>query len=558
MTTLSSNVKQNATKKQKTHRDRPVIARKVIAFQELINLKQSKKSEREAANILEVPNSTMQSWRTQEAALEANPELVKFFSEPSGAVLLQRIVMASYQTTHFGCGGIRAVQEFLRLSELDKFVAASEGALHAFFARCEEHIVLFGKSQELKLAGKMAQRKITAGLDEMYRGQHPCLVAIEVVSGFILLEKFTDDRTAATWSKELTPRLSDLNVKLDQVVSDLCGGIRSYAKEAGAKHIPELFHAQYEISKATAAPLAAQEKELEKALMEADKKLKKTEKKHGEGSEKACEARIASNYTKIGLEKRQERKCKVQTSRKALGKIHHPIDLATGKIQTAEVVRSRIDTELKVIEQAVKEAELSKVCEKRIGKARRAFDAIIEYVFSFFILYAAFVSDLKLQQDQECFFNEVVFPLSYLRMIWRRLPRKERSELKPLRESLEKRLKEAPYQEELKKQWLNAGQECAERFQRSSSCVEGRNGLLSLYHHRFHRLNTRSLKALTIVHNFHTKRSDGSTAAERFFRCKHESLFESLVTNVKIPGQPQNQYHDQEKRLIGWKKRLTA
>jgi hypothetical protein len=101
-------------------------------------------------------------------------------------------------------------------------------------------------------------------------------------------------------------------------------------------------------------------------------------------------------------------------------------------------------------------------------------------VFSFFILYAAFVSDLKLQQDQEYFFNEVVFPLSYLRIIWRRLQRKERSELKPLREYLEKRLKEAPYQEELKKQWLNAGQECADRFQRSSSCVEGRNGLFSL------------------------------------------------------------------------------
>ena len=53
-------------------------------------------------------------------------------------------------------------------------------------------------------------------------------------------------------SLELKPRLQELNIELAQVVSDLCGGIRSSAKELGATHIPELFHAQYEISKATA------------------------------------------------------------------------------------------------------------------------------------------------------------------------------------------------------------------------------------------------------------------------------------------------------------------
>ena len=60
------------------------------------------------------------------------------------------------------------------------------------------------------------------------------------------------------------------------MVSDLCGGIRSSAKELGAKHIPELFHAQYEISKATAAPLASQEREFEKAVVEAEVKLNKS------------------------------------------------------------------------------------------------------------------------------------------------------------------------------------------------------------------------------------------------------------------------------------------
>jgi hypothetical protein len=559
MHSVSSKPDQKATIKScKVCRTQPAIARKIIAFQELINLERSKKSAREAAALLEVPNSTIQSWMLKENPLQVSPELAQFFSTVSGAIFLQRVVMAAYQTIHFGCGGIRGLQEFLNLSMLDQFVASSEGALQAFSKRYEEHIVAFGCIQEGKLAENIKRRKITAGLDEMYRGRHPCLVAIEAVSGFILLEKFTDDRTTATWRKELVPRLDELNVELWQVASDLCGGIRSYAKETGAEHIPELFHALFEISKATAAPLAAQEREFENTLAEAEEKLKKIEERHGEASEKAYEARILRNCREIGLRERKERRQKVQTAKRELSKTHHPIDLKTGKLQTAEVIKNSFDMQLKIIEKAAEEAELSKSCKKRLGKARRAFDAIVGYVTFFFIAYNLFVENLKLEKAQEQFFNEVIFPLEYLKMIWRRLPRKMKEELKPLKESLENRLREAHYPEELKTQWLKIGQECAEIFQRSSSFVEGRNGLLSLYHHRFHRLNTRGLKALTIVHNFHTKRADETTAAERFFGRKHESLFESLVTNVRIPGRPQKQNHDLKKRLIGREKRMVA
>jgi hypothetical protein len=44
--------------------------------------------------------------------------------------------------------------------------------------------------------------------------------------------------------------------------------------------------------------------------------------------------------------------------------------------------------------------------------------------------------------------------------------------------------------------------ECADLFQRSSSCVEGRNAQLALQHHSRHRLSDRKLAALTAVHNY--------------------------------------------------------
>jgi hypothetical protein len=479
----------------------------------------------------------MQSWRSR-SLQGVSPELADFIATPLGAEFLQRIVMSAYQAIHFGCGGIRGLQEFLRLSRLDQFVGSSYGALQAFSLRCEEHIVVFGESEEQSLSAKMKRKKITAALDEMFRGRCPCLVAIEVVSDFILLEKFTKDRTAETWSKELQPRLGGLNLELGQVVSDLCGGLRACANEFGAQHIPELFHAQHELTKATAAPLAAQEREFENAVCEAENSLKKAVDKHGQDSERAKSATMLCKCRKVGLEMRRERRQKVKAAKKELGKIHHPINLKSGKIQTAEIVKDRFESQLKIIEACAKEAELSQSCGKRLAKARRAFDAIVNYVTYFFLVYAAFVKEMGFREDEELFFNEVIFPLSYLKMIWKRIPKREREELSPLRTCLEGKLRDAAYTDVLKFQWLQRGQECAEMFQRSSSCVEGRNGLLSLYYHRFHRLGARSLKALTIVHNFHTKRSDNTTAAERFFGHKHKNLFESLVVSVRIPGRP--------------------
>ncbi len=78
----------------------------------------------------------------------------------------------------------------------------------------------------------------------------------------------------------------------------------------------------------------------------------------------------------------------------------------------------------------------------------------------------------------------------------------------------------------------------ADLFQRSSSCVEGRNGQLSLHHHGRHRLSDRKLAALTAVHNLHIRRPDGTTAAERLFGRTHPALFEQLLLRVPLPPRP--------------------
>jgi Family of unknown function (DUF6399) len=79
----------------------------------------------------------------------------------------------------------------------------------------------------------------------------------------------------------------------------------------------------------------------------------------------------------------------------------------------------------------------------------------------------------------------------------------------------------------------------AEVFQRSSSNVEGRNGYLSLRNHQLRGLDhPRKRACLTAMHNFFLTRSDGTTAAERFFGQKPRSMFAAILESVEIPPAP--------------------
>jgi Family of unknown function (DUF6399) len=83
--------------------------------------------------------------------------------------------------------------------------------------------------------------------------------------------------------------------------------------------------------------------------------------------------------------------------------------------------------------------------------------------------------------------------------------------------------------------------ELAEVFQRSSSNVEGRNGYLSLRNHQLRGLDQpRKRACLTTMHHFFLTRSDGTTAAERFFGQKPRSMFAAILDSVDLPPAPRS------------------
>ena len=87
-------------------------------------------------------------------------------------------------------------------------------------------------------------------------------------------------------------------------------------------------------------------------------------------------------------------------------------------------------------------------------------------------------------------------------------------------------------------------------FQRSSSCVEGRNSHLQLWHYGVGTLSDRKLKSITVVHNYFLKRGDGTTAAERFFGKKPKDLFQYLLDKMPDHVRPRQKSSRLKEGLI--------
>ena len=227
-------------------------------------------SQREYAREHDVPRTTLQHWLSRKSELDASPALVTFFESPDGVAFLHRLTAAiQFVITYVGANGLRSVQKVIELAGLGPFVANSFGSRQKLGRQMEKHLEVFGREQREELAAKMAPKQITVCEDETF---HPatCLVAIEPVSNFILVEAYAERRDAATWNATLKEGLQGLPVRVIQSTSDEGKGLLAHVRDGlGAHHSPDLFHGQQELTRATSVALSARVRHAEQAARDA-------------------------------------------------------------------------------------------------------------------------------------------------------------------------------------------------------------------------------------------------------------------------------------------------
>ena len=517
-------------------------------------------SQRQVAAQLGVARSTLQDWCLPAAVGgEAPAALRAFVQTPDGVRWLQRqVVVAQFVITLLAGAGVRVVCQFLELSGLSAFVGASYGTQQQINAALESAVVALAEEQRRALAEGMPPRQVTVCEDETF---HPevCLVGLEPVSNFILLEQYAKDRTAATWTQALTAALDGLAVEVIQGTSDEGKGLVSHVQSAlGAHHSPDLFHVQHEVVKATGLPLARQVKQAEAAVAQARGQWQAAREAQAAferqpqpacGRPPAFEARTQA--TRVALEQAerdQQQVLRHQTDAREcvreLSALYHPYDLQTGRAQPVERVAQRMGDAWAHVHQLAEAVDLPSRARERIEKAKRVTTQLLATIAFFFATLHAKVEALNLPPALETALCEQLIPAIYLDRVADRCPHAEQRRalralsaqlLEPLRQPEQAFQALAPDERQRLEQ---VAAECADLFQRSSSCVEGRNGQLSLHHHGHHRLSDRKLAALTAVHNFFIRRPDGTTAAERFFGRPPAPLFAQLLERLPLPPSP--------------------
>ncbi len=170
-------------------------------------------SQRQAAKVLEVPRSTLQAWRAYQERLDACPAVVAFFHSVPGLAFLHRLVLAFHLVcVEVGACGIRLVCLLLQLTGLNRFVGASYGTQQQVNRHVEEAIVAYRHEESARLAHEMPPKEITLTQDETFTGGL-CLVGIEPVSNYIVLEQAAQARDQDTWHVLMEQALAGLNCR---------------------------------------------------------------------------------------------------------------------------------------------------------------------------------------------------------------------------------------------------------------------------------------------------------------------------------------------------------
>jgi hypothetical protein len=518
-------------------------------------------SQREFAEKNGISRTTLQYWLSRRDKIDASQAVVKFFESPDGLAFLHQLVIAlQFTMCIIGNCGIRVVCLFLELSMLDRFVAPSYGVQQVAVEKMTDKINEFGQEEQQKLAQNMTPKTITVCEDETF---HPeiCLVAIEPVSDYILLEEYAAGRDATTWNEKMETALSGMRVEVIQSTSDEGKGIVSHVKEGlGAHHSPDLFHVQHELNKATSVSLSAQlrrsqetyesaakqtEKEMKvKAAYESRKEMAASHGNLAELEDRIKTAKLQEDLAFEATIAARERKETVSAAIRKISQVYHPIDLESGRFQDAETVCHKLTELFRIIEKTAVESSLSINCLKRIEKAKRVLPQMIATIVFVHQLLRAKIDALSLAPELEAIVYQHWLPGVYIERVAAQSKTADQREI--LREMATDLLEPVnerfgPLKSIAQEDWAiieSVVKECAMLFQRSSSCVEGRNGQLSLRHHSWHQIRPKKLRALTVVHNFFITRSDGSTAAQRFFGQQAGDLFAYLLQELDVPRRP--------------------
>jgi hypothetical protein len=442
----------------------------------------------------------------------------------AGAQWLKRLVLATLFI--FCCQrgvGCDSIAQFLQLLGLDRHIGVSVSSLRQIQTQMETQIIKYQEQQyQAYRERQVAPLEICAAVDETFFEQ-AVLVLMDLASGFIVLEKLSEDYRYDTWKTQATDALAQLGLQVRYCVSDRAPSLIKLAQETwNCPSLADLFHGLRDLSKGLRQSWSRPLKQLQKRLTQLAK-MPDAEVLHTQLEAQATQLQAAqATYPQVLHQ--------ITTTL-------HPFAIATGQAQTTAQVCTQLQQQIQTLQQLQQTATAAEPTDcldlflQRLPDLTAGIDLWWQWVRQ----------DLQSHQphpDLAHWLQHTLLPAQY----W--LAQTQRTKHNPTLKSAYQQaaalahtaLQAHPCTRIMASpqfaRWQAWADTMVTRCQRASSAIEGRNGYLSAIHHNRRGLSQSRLQAMTTIHNFYLKRPDGTTAAERLFGSPPPDLFDWLVQHM--------------------------
>jgi hypothetical protein len=501
-------------------------------------------SQRNAAEAAGLPRMTLVD-RNHPRPSPYGEATLRFLETPEGASFLQFIVLSVAMAFVVVAGvGLPTFLGWLRDSKLDLIFASSNATWRKIITDLENATVAVASMEQIRLAPAVHGKEVTIALDETWL-KRMLLVCGDAVSGFLFFEKYRESRSAESWNEVWKSEAGIYNLKVLQGVADAGTGLTGFLENSlGAHRSPDLFHIENDLCKALARFLAGREKRAQDAIEERKLILARLKeeaeiegKKTGPGRRRDLakamrEARglIASAHHELEFLKREREKLKLLLAR--MSDVYTPI-FPNGDRRSASYLETELRNLLQEFRELADRVHLPVQLTKYINKAERQIPAMVETLAFWSSESRRRVSAFARDDAEGYAIHAYIITQLLLETQAGRTSGDERLALMAAAERLRERAQSTIQDEKRLQECYGVAKFIADLWQRSSSAIEGRNGLLSQRHHGLRGISERKLKCLTALHNFHARRSDGTTAAERFFGRAHADIFQEAIARCR-------------------------
>lgn len=468
-----------------------------------------------------------------------------FWETEEGAAFLRRLYGATLYL--FGLKhhvGADQLSEFFRRLHIDTHVGVSASALRQQMRELEAHLAEFQQAQEASAHCPEPER--TVAMDETFFSQMMVLVMMDLPSRYILLEEPAEDRCYETWKTRACGRLESLGLTVRHAVSDRAKALiklslTGFQCQAGA----DLFHAQYGLSRWLALPLGRATQTQADSLEKARKRLAKHQQKARRDPHETTRFEAAVRQAKQAHQDCLDAQTAYRQHQQAVSDSVHPFDPASGLAQDQSTVLTALQHESEAIE-TLAEERLIRDPKNALKKFRKQMDDLSQHVGVWWLWINTLLADCTPDPTVNQWVVNRMMPVVYWHERMEKTRKKESRQLyqaawkKALQIYQDDPLTQHLPDEQIQ-QWRRWCENKVKHFQRTSSAVEGRNGCLAQLYHNGRGLTPARLKALTVIHNYDIRQSDGSLPASQLFGQAFPDLFEWLLAEMKPLPLPRKQ-----------------